>query len=96
MDIPETWMQIGALFLANFGIILWFRAESRSDWRHMDLKTDAIRLEIKEFNEKWHAETKDFHGKLIALEERSRGLHEKREYKPRTKKPIPAAINPDN
>ena len=51
------WIQIISLFLANAGLIIWFRTESRADWRHMDAKIDAIQLEMK-----------DFHGKLIALE----------------------------
>jgi hypothetical protein len=53
------WLQIISLFLANAGLIVWFRAESRADWRHMDAKTDEMRAEMK-----------DFHGRLVALEER--------------------------
>ena len=48
------WVQIISLFLANAGLIVWFRAESRADWRHMDQKTDAIRNEIMAI----HAEIK--------------------------------------
>tara|TARA_R110000868_G_scaffold322142_2_gene583131 strand:- start:411 stop:593 length:183 start_codon:yes stop_codon:yes gene_type:complete len=47
------------IFLANAGLICWFRSESRDDWRHIDAKTDAIQAEIK-----------DFHGRLCAIEER--------------------------
>lgn len=54
-------MQIISLFLANAGLILWFRSESRSDWRHMDAKLDAI-----------HEEIKDFHGRLCAIEDKYR------------------------
>lgn len=53
------WIQILSLFLANAGLIVWFRSESRADWRHMDAKLDAI-----------HQEMKDFHGRLCAIEER--------------------------
>lgn len=53
------YLAIFALFLANAGLILWFRAESRQDWRHLDEKTDAIQKEMK-----------DFHGRLLILEER--------------------------
>jgi hypothetical protein len=59
MELNESWIHIASLFLANAGLIAWFRAESRSDWRHMDAKLDAI-----------HAEMKDFHGRLCAIEER--------------------------
>lgn len=53
------WLQVLALFLANAGLILWMRAESRADWRHMDSLVRAIQEEIK-----------DFHGRLCAIEER--------------------------
>ena len=55
------WIQIASLFLANAGLIIWFRAESRNDWRHMDARLDAI-----------HTEMKDFHGRLCAIEERNK------------------------
>jgi len=45
----ESWIQIMSLFLANAGLIIWFRSESRSDWRHMDAKLDAIHEEMKNF-----------------------------------------------
>lgn len=57
------WIQILSLFLANAGLILWMRAESRSDWRHMDAKLDA---NIKAI----HEEMKDFHARLCVIEER--------------------------
>ena len=56
------WLQILFLFFANAGLIVWFRAESRADWRHMDIKLDnaleGIRLEMR-----------DFHSRLCAIEE---------------------------
>ena len=57
--MDTSWIQITSLFLANAGLIIWFRAESRNDWRHMDAKLDAI-----------HEEMKDFHGRLCAIEEK--------------------------
>lgn len=56
--MSEGWIQVFSLFLANTGLLLWFRAESRNDWRHMDAKLDAI-----------HEEMKDFHGRLCRIEE---------------------------
>ena len=50
--MTETWAQIIAFFVANASLIIWFRTESRADWRHIDAKTDAIRQEIQNFNEK--------------------------------------------
>lgn len=57
----ESWIQILSLFMANAGLIIWFRAESRSDWRHMDNKLDTSIKAIQE-------EMKDFHNRLIELE----------------------------
>lgn len=57
------WIQVISLFLANAGLILWFRAESRVDWRHMDAKLDASLKAI-------HEEMKDFYGRLCAIEEK--------------------------
>lgn len=59
--LQESWLQIFSLFLANSALILWFRSESRNDWRHMDAQVRAI-----------HEEIKDFHGRLCAIEERNR------------------------
>lgn len=59
--MSESWIQIISVFVANFSIILWFRSESRSDWRHCDAQIKAI-----------HDEIKDFHGRLCAIEERKK------------------------
>jgi hypothetical protein len=72
------WTQVIALFLANAGLIGWFRAESRSDWRHLDSKIDANAKETRDLINAIHSdireEMKDFHGRLCAIEERSRGI----------------------
>ena len=57
--MTDSWIQIISLFLANAGLIIWFRTESRNDWRHMDAKIDAI-----------HDEMKDFHARLCVIEEK--------------------------
>lgn len=57
----EQWIQVISLFLANAGLIIWFRAESRNDWRHMDAKFDGFMKAIQE-------EIKDFHGRLCEIE----------------------------
>lgn len=63
------WLQILSLFLANAALIVWFRAESRNDWRHMDQKVDAM----KELVVSIQLEMKDFHGRLCSIEERNKG-----------------------
>lgn len=57
----DGWVQVISLFLVNAGLIIWFRNESRNDWRHMDNQMKAIQEEIK-----------DFHGRLCALEEKTK------------------------
>jgi hypothetical protein len=55
------WLQVITLFFANASLVIWFRSESRNDWRHMDSKLDAI-----------HEEMKDFHARLCVIEERNK------------------------
>lgn len=69
MEMNESWVQIGSLFLANAGIMLWLRAESRSDWRHMDAKLDAWMKDSLQ-------ERKEFHGRLCTIEEKNKKLKE--------------------
>lgn len=57
------WIAPITIFLANAGLIVWFRTESRNDWRQMDVKLDTMRTDF-------HNETKDFHARLCILEER--------------------------
>lgn len=64
------WIQIISLFLANAGLILWMRAESRNDWRHMDAKLDAHSRETRDLVQAIREEIKDFHGRLCAIEEK--------------------------
>jgi len=59
----EQWIQIASLFLANAALVVWFRAESRSDWRHMDNQVQAIKEEMKDFHlalQKQDLEFKEF------------------------------------
>lgn len=68
------WLQILTIIIANFGLFLWLRTESRSDYRHMEARTDAIlnaiKDDMKDFHYKYMEETKNFHGRLCSLEER--------------------------
>lgn len=68
MSIPKThnrrkkvdWSII--LFFANLTLILWFRSESRDDNKMFIERFSGIQKE-----------SKDFHGRLSALEEKMRG-----------------------
>ena len=75
------WYQVLFLFFANSGLLIWFRAESRSDWRHMDAKVNAnfndtqaqllaMRQESQALINAIRDDIKDFHGRLCAIEER--------------------------
>jgi hypothetical protein len=66
----ESWIQIISLFLANAGLIIWFRAESRADWRHLDAKLDTSLKNVDAQLKAIQDEIKDFHGRLCAIEER--------------------------
>jgi len=48
----ETWVQIATIALSNFGIILWFRKESREDWVRCQNTIDCIQKEMKDFHER--------------------------------------------
>jgi hypothetical protein len=70
--IRHEWLQIFVMCLTVSGLFLWTRAESKSDWRHMDAQIQAIREDSKSFRDQWALETKDFHGRLCAIEERNK------------------------
>ena len=53
------WIQVLTVLGSTAGLLIWFRSESRSDYRH----TDALLNGIKD-------EMRDFHGRLCAIEER--------------------------
>ena len=55
------WTQFSLFAISVFGMFLWNRSESRSDIRQITTLIDSI-----------HTEMKDFHGRLCALDERSR------------------------
>ncbi len=71
------WVQFAILFLTLVGFI-WtsrqeireIREEARNDWKHLDAKFDLFKDEMKR-------ETKDFHGRLCALEEKYIQMMEK-------------------
>lgn len=70
----EGWIQIFSLFLANAGLIIWFRTESRNDWRHMDSKVDAIQAEMKDFHTKLATQDLEFKMRLCAIEEKRNNI----------------------
>lgn len=67
--MSESWIQVVSLFLANAGLVIWFRAESRADWRHMDSKMESFRAEMGIILRSIQDEMKDFHNRLCKIEE---------------------------
>lgn len=65
-----------ALTIGSIGLtvtlFLWSRSESRSDWRHMDMKLETfkeeMRTDMKQFRELWMQESKEFHQRLCDIE----------------------------
>lgn len=69
------------LMAVIIALFLWNRSEARRDWEKSDnadkqLRRDMIDImreskkDWQEFREKWAEESKDFHGRLCAIEER--------------------------
>lgn len=74
--------QILVLVVGNAAVIiplfLWNRGEARADYRHMEAGISAMRELIAAMHAETHAEMKDFHGRLCAIEERKRSEEKKK------------------
>lgn len=62
------WTQFVIFCIGVFGLFIWNRTESRADSRHTDAQLEAIRGLMYAMIQ----ESKDFHGRLCAIEERNR------------------------
>ncbi len=60
------WIQFIVFSMGVFGCFFWNRSESRNDIRHMDAKLESTRELVRAI----HEETRDFHSRLCAIEER--------------------------
>jgi hypothetical protein len=70
------WTQFIIFFVGVFGLFIWNRAEARADARHMDSKLEgqrdlmmAIRSESNASIKAIQEEMKDFHARLVKIEE---------------------------
>jgi hypothetical protein len=61
------WLFVMSFFISITVLIIWFRAETKSNWHHMNTKLDAHMKSSQK-------EMKDFHGRLCPIEEKRRGL----------------------
>lgn len=59
------WIQFIIFAGGVFGCFFWNRSESRSDYRHMDIKLESTRELVRAI----HDEMKDFHHRLCKIEE---------------------------
>lgn len=66
------WTQFGILIITIGGLFFWNRTESRADSRHYDQESKQIRRDLVDAIRAIEAESKDFHGRLCAIEERRR------------------------
>jgi hypothetical protein len=69
------WVQFVIFFLGVFGLFIWNRTESRTDYRHVQnilegqrSLMEEIRKESRAFKDEWMQETKDFHKRLCDIE----------------------------
>ena len=62
------WTQFVIFFIGVFGLFIWNRTESRTDWRHMDAKMESTRELVRAI----HDEMKDFHARLCIIEQRNK------------------------
>lgn len=71
-----SWLQVLVIAFGNLAwtlpLFLWCRSEARSDARHFDQENRELRRELIDCMRSIDLEIKDFHGRLCAIEERSR------------------------
>lgn len=63
------WIQFIIFAGGVFGCFFWNRSESRSDYRHMDIKLESFRAETNIILRVIQEEMKDFHTRLCKIEE---------------------------
>lgn len=70
--VNMEWVQLLIVIVTLGGLFLWNRSEANSDRRMFHDVLIGMQNEMKDFNQKYMEETKDFHGRLVSLEERSK------------------------
>lgn len=66
------WSQLLTLLFANVGIFFWLRSESNADRRQMQQENAADRRDLLQLIREIKDELKEFHGRMVSLEERSK------------------------
>lgn len=63
------WTQVLTILGGNIAMFMWATRQARSDFLHLDKKTDDFRREISQIIRQIQDEMKDFHSRLIKIEE---------------------------
>ncbi len=66
------WIQFFGFIMTIAGFFLWNRSESNSDRRELRQSIEAMKETTQAQLSAIQSEMKDFHGRLIAIEERGR------------------------
>lgn len=66
------WQHVLALIASNVIIFFWLRTEANSDRRQIQQEMSADRRDLLTLMREIKDENKEFHGRLIKLEERTR------------------------
>lgn len=74
------WTQVLAILGGNagllmgcFGMFLWATKQARTDYLHLDKKIDDSRRETNQIVKAIQDEIKDFHNRLISIQEKKVG-----------------------
>ena len=63
------WTQVLTILGGNIAMFMWATRQARSDFLHLDKKTDDFRREISQIIKQIQEEMKDFHDRLLKIEE---------------------------
>jgi hypothetical protein len=63
------WMQVLAIIGTTVGCCWFFRRETKEQMEKFDRRMEKYEQDNKEFKERWATESKEFHGRLLVLEE---------------------------
>lgn len=69
VEIKIQAFELLALIITIVSVFLWCRSDAKDDYRQMQQRTEAL---IDAIRQESHAEMKDFHGRLCAIEERNK------------------------
>lgn len=63
------WTQVLTILGGNIAMFLWATRQTRSDFLHLDKKIDEFRKETSQIIKAIQEEIKDFHERLLKIEE---------------------------